>query len=413
MKIAVIGAGIVGICTAYELALDGHSVTVFERNAAAAEEASFACGAMLAPSLSHPLAWPAWPQTSALRTLVQDSGIHLGRSSSLADLRWLLRWKRPTAGFLERFSAAHGLALYSQTRRQGLMQQYGLVCEQSSGLLQLLASAREAQAWQERLGSLRILGVPVQQLNAEEARQHEPALGTGVAMHGALHFPQDEAANCRQFAQALRERALELGVAFHFGTTVKAFSHGSSPQLHTDTQGTLGFEQLVLCAGMGAAPLLGASARAALRGVWSYSLSAQVREPLNAPRSAVLLPRGTAAISRLGQRVRVTGGALLGQPHVAGKKAAQGRLYQALQSHFPGATDFGRSIQFWQGASVFSADALPLLGPSAHSGIWLNLAHGHNGWNMASGAARVLADQMAGRSPEIDISALQAARFKT
>ena len=67
MKIAVIGAGVVGICTAYELALDGHAVSVFERHAAVAEEASFACAGHLSPSLSHQLSFPAWPQASRLR----------------------------------------------------------------------------------------------------------------------------------------------------------------------------------------------------------------------------------------------------------------------------------------------------------------------------------------------------------
>lgn len=412
MKIAVIGAGVAGICTAYELALDGHAVSVFERHAAVAEEASYACGGLLASSLCHPLAWPTWPQSSGWRTWMQSSGITLGRGSALADLRWLNRWKRAPHDFRERFTAAQQLAQYSQTLRQGQMLKNGIVCEQSTGLLLPLGSAREEAAWQERLSTLRSMGVAVQLLSADAARQIEPALGADLPLHAALHFPQDEVANCRQFAHALREKAIALGVAFHFNTAVTGISHGTPIALHT-AQGTLDCERLVLCAGTGATPLLGASSPAALlRPVWSCSLSAQVREPLNAPRSAVLASHGSVAISRLGQRIRVSGGAQLGGPLRSGQKAAQSRLYRALQSHFPGAADFSRSVQFWQGASVFSADALPLVGPAEQAGVWLNLAHGHNGWSMASGAARVLADQIAGRSSDIDTSRLHPARFK-
>jgi D-amino-acid dehydrogenase len=91
----------------------------------------------------------------------------------------------------------------------------------------------------------------------------------------------------------------------------------------------------------------------------------------------------------------------------------QKQLFQTLQSHFPGAADFSRSMQIWQGASIFSPDALPLVGPSETPGVWLNLAHGHNGWNMACGAARVLADLISGKAAEIDISKLNPRRFNS
>lgn len=413
MKIAVIGAGVVGICTAYELALDGHAVSVYERHGAVAEEASFACAGHLSPSLSHPLAFPAWPQASRWRALFSSAGIARGRGTSLGDLRWLAGWKTGSKDFHERFAAAHQLVHYSLERQLSLSTQAALVFEQSQGQLLLLRTEGDAQASQERLAALKAQGVAAQPLSAEEARKLEPALGSEVVLHSAIYFPNDAVGNCRQFAHALKDRALEMGVTFHFGTPVTALSHTPAVQVHTG-QGAQGFDQIVVCAGGGAASLLGPALKpVALTRVGSYSLSAQIREPLNAPRSAVLNGHSQICISRMGARIRVSGGAELGSAPQHKRAASTRLLYQTLQTHFPGAADFSRSMQLWSASSVFSPDALPLLGPSERPGIWLNLAHGHNGWSMACGSARVLADQIQGRPSDLNTTLMHPGRFKT
>lgn len=410
MKIAVIGAGIVGICTAYELALDGHSVSVFERHGAVAEEASFACAPHQSPSLAHAMAAPAWPQSSRLRALLSPSGISLGRGTSWKDLRWLSGWKAAPKGFLERFAAAQTLARYSLERQQALTLQASLVFEQSQGQLLLFRSERDVLAYQDQLAALNAQGAAAKVLTPEEARKLEPALGSDVALHAALHLPHDAQGNCRQFAHALRDKATELGVRFHFSTAVSAVSHTPAITLHTDRLGAQQFDHIVACAGSGAASLL-AFKQAPLTRVWSCSLSAHIREPLNAPRSAVLDGHSQVSITRLGGRIRVSGGAELGGRQHQKHGAVSKLLYQTLQTHFPGAADFSRSMQLWRGASMFSPDALPLLGPSGRPGIWLNLAHGHNGWSMACGSARLLADMIRGRPAELDTTLVQPGRF--
>lgn len=413
MKIAVIGAGIVGICTAYELALDGHAVTVFERNASVAEEASFACAGHASASLAHPFAFPAWPRASRMRSLLAPSGITLARSTSLRDLRWLAGWKAAPKGFFERFTAAHKLVAYSQARQQALASQTGLVYEQSSGQLLLLRSEREAQAFQQQLVEINAQGAAAKLLSPEQARALEPALASDLALHAAVHFPNDTVGNCRQFAHALREQALDMGVVFYFGTKVAGLSHSPSPQVHTETLPVQSFDHIVLCAGDGAVPLLTSELKPLpLTRVWSYSLSAQIREPLNAPRSAVLDLQKQISISRMGARIRVSGGAELGGTQKRLNQPSSRALYLALQSLFPGAGDFSRSMQLWKGASIFSPDALPLLGSAGPAGIWLNLAHGHNGWSMACGAARILADRIQGKPSDVDASLMFPGRFK-
>jgi D-amino-acid dehydrogenase len=414
MKIAVIGAGVVGICTAYELALDGHAVTVYERHGSVAEEASFACAGHLSPSLSHPLAFPAWPQdTSRWRALLKPAGIALGGATSLPDLRWLAGWRVNPKDFRKRFDAAQQLVRYSLERQQRLTAHADLAFEQGQGQLLLLRSERDVAAQQNYLDALKAQGVVAHVLTTAQARTLEPALGSEAAVHAAIHFPGDAVGNCRQFAHALKEQALEIGVAFRFAASVRALSNTPTIQVHTD-RGAEGFDHAVVCAGASAATLLGpALMQVALTGIASYSLSAQIREPLNAPRHAVIDGYSHISISRMGARIRVSGGAELGGTPRRNRASSTRLLYQTLQTHFPGAADFSRSMQLWRGSSVFSPDALPLVGPSNHPGIWLNVAHGHNGWSMACGAARIVADQIGGRPPDLNTTLLHPGRFKS
>jgi D-amino-acid dehydrogenase len=413
MKIAVIGAGIVGMTTAYELALDGHEVSVFERNASVAEEASFACGGHLGGSMFHPLSFPAWPSASRLRSLVAPSVISLGRGTTLRDLRWHHAWKSPGKDFKERFASAQTLAAYSLQRLRTLATQASLVFERSQGQLVLFKSESEQLAQRERLELLNQLGAIGKILTPVEVRLLEPALDANLVFHSGAFFAQDEVGNCRQFTHLLKEKVVESGGELHFGTQVTALSGTTNPEIQTQSKGTKSFDRVVICAGANGVNLnVPEFKHVALARISSTSVSAQIREPLNAPRSAVLDWHGQISLSRMGARIRITGGAALGGNNSRINEKAQKHLFLSLQSHFPGAADFSRSMQIWEGASIFSPDGLPLVGASASQGVWINLAHGHSGWSMACGAARIVADQIGGKPTEIDATKLLPSRFK-
>jgi D-amino-acid dehydrogenase len=410
MRIAVIGAGIAGMCTAYELALDGHTVSIFERNAALAEEASFGCAGHISTSLAHPQAFPAWPVDSRLRNLLAPASIALGKGTSLRELRWLLAWKSDARDFAGRFASAHALVSYSLQRLHALTTQAQLAHEQSQGQMLLFKSETQQLAYQTRQNALSDLGVVSRALTPEQARVLEPALGDDLLFHSALVFPNDEIGNCRQFAHLVKDQLLECGAQFHFGTAISGVAQGA---IQVQGMAPLAFDHVVVCAGASAASLLGKTLRdVALTEVWSTSISAHIREPLNAPHGAVLDSQTQVAIGRMGDRVRVSGGATLGKVNPGNADRTSQKLFQVLQSHFPAAADYSRTVQVWRGTSIFSPDALPLIGPIG-AGVWVNLAHGHNGWSMACGAARVIADQIGGRQPDIDATKLLPSRFET
>ena len=418
MKIAVIGAGIIGVTTAWELARDGHEVTVFERRIAAAEEASFAITGLVSPGHIGPWPAPGMPLNILRHLLSRHAPVRFSRPLSGADLAWMWKcWRacRPEA-YLRHRASLQRLALYSRERLHGLSAELELDYDRSEGSLVLLRTEREQALLQPGLQLLREAGLPHREVSSEEARRIEPALRADTPLHGALHLPGDEAGNCRQFALLLKNEALRRGVRFAFGASVERLQpegSGLRLQLASEAQ-PQAFDAAVLCAGVDSAQLLRPlGLKIPLAAVHGYSISATVREALNAPRSVVVDERYKVTIARLGNRVRVGGLAELGGPPQRRSRAALGTLYKVLQDWFPGAAQLSSGVQEWKGARPMLPDGQPFIGASGIPGLWLNTGHGDSGWALGCGSARAVADLISGRAPETDLAGLDAARLRS
>ncbi|KAF1043394.1 FAD-dependent oxidoreductase [Xylophilus sp.] len=414
MKIAIVGAGIIGVATAYELSADGHEVTVFERRGAVAEEGSFS-GAGLATA-----AWAAIGPGPASATR-QWWRLLRGRSDPqwlgprLRGLDWVRQQVRAGRPGIWQEHQARLLALsgYGQARLRTLTAALELEHDRAEGHLLLLRTPAERERLKPRLQWLLDAGVRVHALDAAAARAIEPALGTEPPLEGALHFPDDDLGNTRQFALLLRSEAQRRGAEFVFGATVAALSPSSRPgwKLAGDPA-PRSFDAVVVCAGAAAGLLLRPlGLRLPLAAVTGHAVNAPVREPLAAPRSAVTEAASGISVSRVGQRIRVAGTSYLGRVGDTVRREALNRLYRTLQDWFPGAATLSAGLQEWQGVRPALPGGVPVIGSGHQPGLWLNLGHGGSGWTTACSSARLLADQIAGRTPEIDADAYALRRL--
>ncbi len=232
-------------------------------------------------------------------------------------------------------------------------------------------------------------------------------------MAGALHAPDGEAANCRLFAQLLRQAAQERGARFFFNTPVQSLATGRPGVQLVGQNEPLTADAVVLCAGMASAALLRPlSVRLPLAGMHGYSVTAPLREESHAPQGAVIDPQHRVTITRQGQRVRVSGGAEMAAAGGAHDEATLRTLYLALSGWFPGgALVSSPQVQVWRGARPTLPDGAPLIGAGPTPGLWLNIGHGACGWAHACGSARMLADQLAGRDPGLNAEPFALARF--
>ena len=418
MKVAVIGAGIIGITTAYELAVDGHEVTVFERRGAAAEETSFANAGVVAPGSVTPWAAPGMPGKVISNLFNRHAAVKLSLPLSGGDLAWMWKWWRACKlqTYLANRARLQRLAFYSRERLHHLTAELQLDYDGSPGYTVLLRSDKDSRLVQPGLQVLRDAGVAFNEIDADGVRKIEPAINPDTEFLGGIHLPNDEVANCRQFALLLKDIARDLGVNFEFNTAVAQLNRAQAASLLIAGESTTRqFDSVVMCAGLASATLLKPlGLKIPMAAVYGYSISAPIREALNAPRSALMDERYKVAISRLGNRVRVAGSAEIGGSLAKHRASSIQTLYKVLHDWFPGAAQHantGASIQAWKGARPMLPDGPPIIGESGIPGLWLNLGHGSSGWALSCGSARALADVMAGKSADIDMEGLGISRL--
>lgn len=424
MKIAIVGAGIIGVTTAYELAADGHEVTVFERHGAAALETSFANAGVVAPGYVTPWAAPGMTSKVARYLFSRHAPVRVCWPLAAHELRWMMRWRRACDldVYLANRARLQRLAFYSRHRLHQLTEDLQLEYDHSTGYMVLLRSEKDRRMVQPGLQVLRDAGVKFQEVDADKARTLEPAINPDTAFLGAVHLPDDEVGNCRQFALLLKNQAQALGARFEFNHSVAALDP-AQPTLLRVTRGdnaapeAMRFDAVVICSGLASAALLRpVGLRVPLAAVHGYSISAPIREPLNAPRSGVMDERYKVAISRLGNRVRVSGSAEIGGHPGEKRPSAIQTLYKVLHDWFPGAAQLantGAAVQEWKGARPMLPDGPPVLGATGIPGVWINIGHGSSGWALSCGSARVVADLMAARAPEVDLEGLGVERLAT
>ncbi len=414
MKVIVLGAGVIGITTAYYLASAGVEVTVLDRQPGPALETSYANAGQVSPGYSTPWAAPGIPFKALKWMFQRDAPLAIRPDGSLWQLRWMY-------AMLRNCNATHyalnkqrmmRLAEYSRDCLRELRQQLGLQYEQrSGGTLQVFRSRAQFEAAQRDIEVLRECGVDHQLLGADELAAVEPALALARdRLVGGLRLPNDETGDCRLFTSELEARARQLGVAFGYGTPVDAVQRDGLRVTGVLAGGRLlrADACVVACGSYSRELLLPLGIELPLYPVKGYSLTVPVVDPALAPRSTVLDETYKIALTAFDRRIRVGGMAELAGFDLRLDPRRRRTLEKVTRQLFPGG-DLG-AAEFWTGLRPMTPDGTPLLGPTSHTGLWLNTGHGTLGWTMACGSARVLTDRLLGRRTEIESRDLALAR---
>ena len=433
MRIAIIGAGLTGVCTALELALNGHEVHVIERRHAVAAEGSFAPAGLSAAALA------ADPVLLGLDAVQGPPLRHLG-------WRWAAWRRRRESAHAERRDAIRALAQSGELQLQTLLPGMAEELEHQRGLLVLL---RDDKA-RSRVRTLLDPASPP--LSRPDAPAEGPGALGGSWQHAvedvnlllaqepgltvapgttALHLPSALSLNLRQLTQHLRAQGRRVGVRFHLGIEVSAVRPGPELVWHEagDSSGVADrmdtvlpslpshWDAVVLCNGAGAPALL---RQLELPWPWVIGHQVSITAPLHTdeahpqlgPRAAVVDLQRQVSISRLGHRVRVAGALQLSQRPPKLDNDRLRPLYDTLEDWFPGSVRTARAQQ-WQGALPCLADGLPLLGPTSRPGVWVHLGQGRHGAAAALGGAHWLARAMtpSGHAP-LPTSPLAPTRFE-
>jgi D-amino-acid dehydrogenase len=347
----------------------------------------------------------------------RHAAVKLALPLSAHELSWIWRWYKSCQleTYLTNRSHLQKLAFYSRNHLRSLTTNLQLDYERSDGYMVLLRTDNDQQGVQPGLQVLREAEVQFKEITPAQARKIEPALNPDTSFTGAIHLPEDEVGNCRQFALLIKNEAQKLDVKFEFNTVIADINASEGVSIGVlSEKSPRKFDAAVICAGLESAKLLKTlRLNIPLVAVHGYSVTANIREPLDAPRSAVMDEHYKVAISRLGNRVRVAGCAEVGGDINNKTAGALATLYKVLQDWFPGAALLSNGVQEWKGARPMLPDGPPVVGKSGLPGVWLNLGHGSSGWALSCGSARLLADQLSGKSTDIDHTGFSIERLRT
>ena len=417
MKVVVLGAGVIGVTSAWYLSRAGHEVTVVDRQPAAALETSFANAGEISPGYSTPWAAPGIPQ-KALRWMFQrHAPLVLHAAPDPVRLGWMARMlgNCTADAYVVNKSRMMRVAEYSRDCLGELRAQTGIrYDERTQGTLQVFRDARQVRAVQKDIKVLKSDGVAYQELDVDGCIAAEP--GLAHARHllaGGLRLPGDETGDCHVFTQSLAALAADRGVTFLYDTTIHGLE-GSRGRVDAalTSAGRLAADAFVVALGPHSPALVAPfGIRLPVHPVKGYSLTLPIVDESRAPVSTVMDETYKVAITRLGDRIRVGGLAELAGFDLSLSPRRRATLAKSVGELFGGAGDLDRAT-FWTGLRPMTPDGTPVIGATPVGNLWLNTGHGTLGWTMAAGSGRVLADLISGRSPQIEAGDLGISRYQ-
>ncbi|RWA70223.1 D-amino acid dehydrogenase [Mesorhizobium sp.] len=416
MKVLVLGGGVIGVTTAYFLAEAGHEVTVIDRQQGPALETSFANAGEVSPGYASPWAGPGIP-VKAVKWLLMKYGPLVVRPAFDPHMwTWLLKMLRNCTA--ERYALNKSrmvpVAEYSRDTLKALRAATGITYdERSKGTLQLFRKQKQLDGIGGDVEVLKKYGVPYEVLDRDGCIAAEPALaGVREKFVGGLRLPGDETGDCKMFTERLAELCVARGVAFEYGTTVRRVVRNRNRVVQVGTdKGWRTADAYVMALGSYSAPFMRKMKRPIpVYPVKGYSITVPITDAAAAPVSTIMDETYKVAITRLGDRIRVGGTAEISGFDLRLHESRRRTLEHSVGDLFPGGGDL-KAATFWCGLRPMTPDGPPLVGQSELSNLYLNTGHGTLGWTMACGSAKVLADIMSNRVPEINALDLSPDRY--
>ncbi|WP_288484519.1 D-amino acid dehydrogenase [uncultured Novosphingobium sp.] len=416
MKIAVLGAGVIGVTSAWYLAKAGHEVEVIDRQPGPALETSFANAGQVSPGYSAPWAAPGIPLKAMKWLTMKHSPLVLRPGLDWQSWRWVSQMllNCTEAAYERNKGRMVRVAEYSRDRLEDLRAETGIAYdERTQGTLQLFRTQKQLDGIGKDIAVLRAYGVPYEVLDVEACVAAEPGLRRmRHTFVGGLRLPHDETGDCFKFTNALAQLATDNGVRFRFGTSVSALEHDGSRL--TGVRTTSGVERfdavLVACGSFSPALVRPLGITLPVYPVKGYSITVPIIDEDRAPVSTIMDETYKVAITRLGDRIRVGGTAEISGFNTRLDPARRETLETSVGSLFPGAADLAAG-SFWTGMRPMTPDGTPVIGATPFANLFLNTGHGTLGWTMSCGSAQLIADIISGRSPAIDHADLGVARY--
>jgi D-amino-acid dehydrogenase len=411
MRILVMGGGIVGVTTAYQLVQDGHEVVLVERREGAGLETSWGNAGMIAPG--HSFAWssPQAPMILLKSLFARNQALRFRPSADLRLWSWSLLFLRQCTEERARLNTLrkHRLCMYSQKMLHETLAANKLQYDRiGRGILYFHRSQESLDRGVEHMRILADDGQEIRVLDREGVVALEPSLAAAKdRIAGGIYCPTDETGDCSKFAAAIAAACERRGAEFHYGTAVLGFATDGDRIAAVQTpQGDLRADLYVMCLGNDS-PILARrlGIKLPIYPIKGYSLTIPVGNHGNPPTIGSVDENNLVAISRFGDRMRVTATAEFAGYDTRHRPRDFDFMLGVAKDLYLDGADYDRALQ-WAGLRPMTPEGTPIIGQSRYRNLYFNTGQGHMGWTMSHGSARIAADLIAGKTPAIPLDGM-------
>ncbi len=405
-RIAIIGAGITGVTSAYALSNLGYAVTVYDRQRYPAMETSYANGGQLSASNAE-----VWNSTATiikgLRWMLRKNApLLLNPRFSWHKYSWLAQFMAQIPNYRDNTIATTRMAIEARRHLFDMAEAEGIDFDlERRGILHIYHDADSFKAAHRANALLQAGGLDRYAVTAGEARAIEPAMQTGC--HGGFYTPSDATGDIHKFTRGLAQACERRGVTFVHDADIDNIQHNDRPYV-LDIRRDGGTQRerheadaIVVCAGAASrkfARLLGDSIN--IYPVKGYSISVHLDDADSqgaAPRVSLLDEAAKIVTSRLGDRFRVAGTAEFNGFNMDIRAERVQPLIDWTRKHFPNINT--TRVVPWCGLRPMTPNMMPRVGPGKRPGVFYNTGHGHLGWTLSAATAQVLAQSVRAALP--------------
>jgi len=406
MKVLVLGAGVIGVTSAWYLAECGHEVVVLERQSGPAMETSAANGGQISVAQAEPWAKPA-VLPKILRWLGREDAPLLFRwRADPAQWRWALGFLAECLpGRFERnVLRLSGLARYSREQLIALRERTGIEYHAlQRGILHFCTDVGEFEALARHAEAMRLRGAACSVLDGRDCMALEPALRQSqVPIAGGVYAPSDESGDARLFTEALAALAASRGVAFRYRASVGALQleAGRVHGVRLADGEAIAADATVVAMGSYSRRLLAPlGIRLPVFPLKGYSITVPLSaDGAEAPSVSLTDEAHKIVITRLGNRLRAAGTAeLAGYDTTVNRRRCEA-IARRVRTLFPALTREAE-LAYWAGLRPATPSNVPIVGRTRVENLFVNTGHGTLGWTLACGSARALAALISGHAP--------------
>ena len=406
----IIGGGLAGVTTLYELSRKGQSVLLLEARDSVAQGASYANGGMLTASMPDPWNGPGVGR-HLFSSLFDPKAAMKLHFRMIPDLMlWGLRFLRNSTRSRHRRAilANYALAAYSveETRKlAGSVVPVDLL--NSKGALKVFDSEKAFQAQNAIATLLEAQGLEFRELTPDEVVEMEPNLESSKSnIHKGLYYPNDMSGDAHEFCKTVADAATKLGAKIKTNVKVwRVLTEDGAVSGISSSAGSIQARNVIIAAGDGSPALtkpLGI--HVPIKPAKGYSATIDMSSWNERPTMPIIDDAMHAAITPLGNKLRVVGTAefaghdhSISQPRIDNLIELFGRVYPHLKPSLDRS-----SATPWAGLRPMTADGVPIIGETKTKGLWLNSGHGHLGWTMAVGSSHLLSALMLKQAPPVE-----------